>query len=118
MKDARKDEEVSMSLEVILPVVVFIVVGCVSLYLGLQKVQFSQQQGNVRPWYKQTTIYQGITSFSLAVFFLLIGLYDSRPEGDANGRLLLAILAGIVLLCGVISCAFMIRYFPFVKSKE
>ncbi len=107
-----------MPLEVIITVVVFIVVGCISLYASLQKLQLSRQRGNASHWYEQTSIYLGMTSFFLAVFFLLIGFYEARPGGDNGGRLLLAILAGIALLCGAVSCGFMIRYFPFVKPRE
>jgi len=99
-------------------IAVFIIIGCINLYIGLRKSQIPQRSGGSSHWYEQYQIHTGLTCFSLGLFFLLVGFWDAKPKGDFIGRLELVISAGVVLLGGAISCLLMIRYFPFTKQRR
>jgi hypothetical protein len=113
-----EQKEMRMPLVTIIPVIVFIVVGCIVSFIGIRKLRQKRQEGHSGSWYRQTYILMGITSFLLAAFFLLIGLHEMVSEHNTGIRILIYILAGIMLIGAGVSCWYMIRYYPFFPPRD
>ena len=108
-----------MPLVTSIPVTIFVVGTCIAFYVGFKKLRQEGQKGKGIPWYQQFYLLMGITTFLLAVFFLLIGLHDMVSEHNTVARLLIYILAGIMFIGAGVSCLYMLRRYPspFQKNK-
>lgn len=107
-----------MLLGSILGVIIFAVLGCIALPIGLKVHQRKRREGNETPWYKQGYIDMGLTGFAMAVFFLLIGVSDTVPQQNIGQRVFLYVIAGIVFVGACICALYMVRYLPYFPEKE
>ena len=93
----------------VVPIIFFVILGIITVVLGIFRYQKQKNENEGTIWYKQTYIMMGITCFFLAVFFFLIGLHDSISESNEGLRNGIFVFAFVFIIGAIIPCFYMVR---------
>jgi hypothetical protein len=95
-----------------------LVTGLASFIVGVKRLFLERTTSSGRGWYQQSFIHIGIICMAAVAIILLEGFRGLLAAGMSTTNTLFSITEAIFLLCALISCAFLIRYFPYRRQQQ